>query len=163
MQKIKLSVKHPNSVFWKTDYDADSIKEAMDRGDISDEWLVCPLGEADQAIPVSEFLKDTSVFTPAETNSRVEPGMPNDADQQSDEKASIKRQPITTARRIILSAAIPLCFLSIMLTAEYKDYHGWNSYSIEPVREVPWVWGVTIILVTALLWWLWRPNQSEKS
>ena len=60
MQKIKLSVKHPNSVFWKTDYDADSIKEAMDRGDISDEWLVCPLGEADQAIPVSEFLKDTS-------------------------------------------------------------------------------------------------------
>ncbi|NIQ11495.1 MAG: hypothetical protein GWO23_18360 [Gammaproteobacteria bacterium] len=163
MQKIKLSVKKPNSVFWKTDYDVDSIKEAMDRGDISDEWLVCPLGEADQAIPVSDFLKDTSVFTPAETNSQVEPGMTDDADKQSDATTSMKRQPMNTARRIILSAAIPLFFLSIILTAEYKVPFGKRSWSFEPVRQVPWVWGVTIILVTALLWWLWRPNQSEKS
>ena len=59
---MKLAIKKPKRVFWKTDLSFEDIQKMLQAGKITEDWLVCPLGEAGDAVSISEFLADPSIF-----------------------------------------------------------------------------------------------------
>ena len=59
---MKLAIKKPKRVFWKTDLSFEDIQKMLQVGKITEDWLVCPLGEAGDAVSISEFLADPSIF-----------------------------------------------------------------------------------------------------
>ena len=59
---MKLAIKKPKRVFWKTDLSFEDIQKRLQAGKITEDWLVCPLGEAGDAVSISEFLADPSIF-----------------------------------------------------------------------------------------------------
>jgi len=61
---MKLSIKKPSSSLWETNYDVDVIKAKLNNGSISENWLVCPSGEPNRAIKVSELIEDVSLLKP---------------------------------------------------------------------------------------------------
>ncbi|MGC6465768.1 MAG: hypothetical protein ACON38_13065 [Akkermansiaceae bacterium] len=56
------SVKPPSGLLWKTGYTLERITRDREEGKIQDDWLVCPLGEASEAVTVGEFLDNPSVL-----------------------------------------------------------------------------------------------------
>ncbi len=59
---MKLAIKKPKGVFWKTDLSFEDIQKMLQTGKITKEWLVCPQGEAGDAVLISEFLANRSIF-----------------------------------------------------------------------------------------------------
>jgi hypothetical protein len=59
---MKLAIKKPEAVFWKTDLSFEDIQKMLQAGKITEEWLVCPQGEAGDAVLISEFLGNPSIF-----------------------------------------------------------------------------------------------------
>ena len=59
---MKLAIKKPKAVFWKTDLSFEDIQKMLQAGKITKEWLVCPQGEAGDAVLISEFLANPSIF-----------------------------------------------------------------------------------------------------
>ncbi len=62
MRIMKLAIKKPKGVFWKTDLSFEDIQKMLQAGKITQEWLVCPQGEAGDAVFISEFLGNPSIF-----------------------------------------------------------------------------------------------------
>ncbi|MEO2014910.1 MAG: hypothetical protein ABGZ53_11120 [Fuerstiella sp.] len=52
------SVKAKAHWFWRTGFTRDQILQKLRDMEISDEWLVCPLGNATQAITIEVFVTD---------------------------------------------------------------------------------------------------------
>ena len=61
---MKFSLKKEKSVFWSTNYSLQEIQDKLAREQINEDWLVCPLGESERAVPVSEFIDRPSMFDP---------------------------------------------------------------------------------------------------
>lgn len=61
---MKFSLKKPKSLFWRTDYSLAEVQKKLAVGKITGDWLVCPLGEAERAVPVSEFIARPAMFDP---------------------------------------------------------------------------------------------------
>ena len=59
---MKLAIKKPKAVFWKTDLSFEDIQKMRQAGKITEEWLVCPQGETGDAVLISEFLGNPSIF-----------------------------------------------------------------------------------------------------
>jgi len=59
---MKLSIKKPRAVFWKTDLSVEDIQKMLQAGTVTEEWLVCPQGEVGDAVLISEFLANPSIF-----------------------------------------------------------------------------------------------------
>jgi hypothetical protein len=59
---MKLAIKKPKGVFWKTDLSFEDIQKMLQAGKITEKWLVCPQGEAGDAVLISEFLAHPSIF-----------------------------------------------------------------------------------------------------
>ena len=59
---MKLAIKKPKAVFWKTDLNVEDIQKMLQAGTVTEEWLVCPQGEAGDAVLISEFLGNPSIF-----------------------------------------------------------------------------------------------------
>ena len=58
---MKLAIKKPKAVFWKTDLRVEDIQKMLQAEKITEEWLVCPQGEVGDAVLISSFLP-TSIF-----------------------------------------------------------------------------------------------------
>ena len=63
-QVNRFSLKKPQSWWWKTDLSLEGVKELLEAGRITADHLICPIGEADKAMPLSTFLEDTTIFDP---------------------------------------------------------------------------------------------------
>ena len=61
---MKFSIKKPGALFWKCGLTQSSIEERLSYGAITEEWLICPLGEARRGVPLSVFLANPQIFTP---------------------------------------------------------------------------------------------------
>ena len=59
---MKLAIKKPTGVFWKTDLSFEDIQKRLQAGKITQEWLVCPQGYSVDAVLISEFLANRSIF-----------------------------------------------------------------------------------------------------
>ena len=59
---MKLAIKKLEAVFWKTDLSVEDIQKMLQAGKITEEWLVCPQGEVGDAVLISEFLANPSIF-----------------------------------------------------------------------------------------------------
>ena len=59
---MKLAIKKPKAVFWKTDLRVEDIQKMLQAEKITEEWLVCPQGQAGDAVLISEFLANPSIF-----------------------------------------------------------------------------------------------------
>ena len=59
---MKLAIKKPKAVFWKTDLRVEDIQKMLQAEKITEEWLVCPQGEVGDAVLISEFLANPSIF-----------------------------------------------------------------------------------------------------
>lgn len=56
------SIKKPTSLLWKLSYETEKVLELHSAMKIDDTWLICPSGEADRAITLREFVKNTQLF-----------------------------------------------------------------------------------------------------
>jgi hypothetical protein len=59
---MKLAIKKPKAVFWKTDLSFEDIQKMLQAGKITEKWLVCPQGYSVDAVLISEFLAHPSIF-----------------------------------------------------------------------------------------------------
>ena len=59
---MKLAIKKLEAVFWKTDLSVEDIQKMLQAGKITEEWLVCPQGEVGDAVLISDFLANPSIF-----------------------------------------------------------------------------------------------------
>lgn len=59
---MKLSLKSKKAWLWSTDHSLEAIREKLADGKIDGDWLVCPLGEAERAVTVSQFIDRPSLF-----------------------------------------------------------------------------------------------------
>ena len=59
---MKLAIKKVEAVFWKTDLSVEDIQKMLQTGKITEEWLVCPQDEVGDAVLISEFLANPSIF-----------------------------------------------------------------------------------------------------
>ena len=93
---MSLSIKHPKSILWKTNWDTSSIEEAIQNSTINGSWLVCPLGESNKAITIDDYLQDTSVFIP-----EVKPGI---------QKEQTKENPLSLGGVGIITVLVAASF-----------------------------------------------------
>ena len=63
---MKLAIKKPKGVFWKTDLNHEDIHQMLEAGNITEEWLICGQGEAKDAVLISEFLENPSKLKPCQ-------------------------------------------------------------------------------------------------
>lgn len=68
---MKLAIKKPQGVFWKTDLNHEDIHQMLEAGKITEEWLICGQGEAKDAVLISEFLADPSKLKPCQNPQKV--------------------------------------------------------------------------------------------
>jgi len=68
---MKLAIKKPKGVIWKTQLSFEDIQKMLQAGKITEKWLVCPLGKAGEAVSISELLANPSVFK-AHSNKKKE-------------------------------------------------------------------------------------------
>ena len=73
MRIMKLAIKKPKGVFWKTGLSFEDIQKMLQAGKITEEWLVCPQGEAGDAVLISEFLGNPSIFKSNSNKKKEEP------------------------------------------------------------------------------------------
>ena len=59
---MKLAIKKPEGATWKTELSFEDIQKMLQAGEITNEWHVCPQGNAKDAVLISEFLANPSVF-----------------------------------------------------------------------------------------------------
>jgi fucose 4-O-acetylase-like acetyltransferase len=52
------SLKRPTHWFWRTNFTREQVLKHLDEMKISGDWLVCPLGEANKATTVANFVSD---------------------------------------------------------------------------------------------------------
>lgn len=55
----EFSIKKPSQWLWRTNVSREQILQRLNDFEIDEEWLVCPLGEADRAITVGEFVSES--------------------------------------------------------------------------------------------------------
>ena len=63
------SLKKPKHWLWRTNFTREQVLERLDERKISEDWLICPLGEAAKAVPVADFAADPSLFEAYESPS----------------------------------------------------------------------------------------------
>ena len=59
---MQFAIKKPQGVFWKPGLTFQQIQNKLQAGEIAEDWLVCPQGEAEHAVLISEFLARPSIF-----------------------------------------------------------------------------------------------------
>ena len=69
---MKLAIKKPKGVFWKTDLNHEDIHQMLEAGNITEEWLICGQGEAKDAVLISEFLENPSKLKPCQNPQKDE-------------------------------------------------------------------------------------------
>lgn len=56
------SLKKSGGLFWRTNVTREQVIQDLEASKIDGNWLVCPVGEADRAIPLRKFAADPNVF-----------------------------------------------------------------------------------------------------
>lgn len=59
---MQFSIKSPNAILWKTGIGLDQVMELYKSGKVTDEWLICSLGDAPRAVTISVFIRNPSMF-----------------------------------------------------------------------------------------------------
>jgi len=59
---VTYSLKKPKAFFWSTNHSFPEIQEKLAKGKVTEEWLVCPLGEAKRAVTLSELIARPALF-----------------------------------------------------------------------------------------------------
>lgn len=56
---------------WSTSYSLQTINDKLTERQIDGDWLVCPLGEPERAVTVSEFIERPSIFTEKDSSAAL--------------------------------------------------------------------------------------------
>ena len=105
---MKLAIKKPKAVFWKTDLSFEDIQKMRQAGKITEEWLVCPQGEAGDAVLISEFLANPSIF---KSNSHEK----KDESKTKPKKKDLKKRIIIAALKgYVIGAVTGAIFVSVV-------------------------------------------------
>lgn len=59
---MQYSIKEPSAFLWKTGYTEEKIRSYLQGGRITGDCLICRLGEATQAVTVTEFIDNPSIL-----------------------------------------------------------------------------------------------------
>lgn len=100
---MKLAIKKPKAVFWKTDLRVEDIQKMLQAGKITEEWLVCPQGEVGDAVLISEFLANPSIF---ESISKS-----NSHEKKDESKTKPKKKDWNVLLPCLALAYFPIVFL----------------------------------------------------
>ena len=87
---MQFSIKKPRAWFWQTKLTREEIEGLVTAGRITEDWLVCPFGEAKRSVEVSRFLTEPDVFATAVTTQ--EKGPATDSSAPSDAPPGIARR-----------------------------------------------------------------------
>ena len=58
----EFSLKKPTHWLWRTNFSREQVLQRVKDMEIDEDWLICPLGAADRAITVGEFVSDPNAF-----------------------------------------------------------------------------------------------------
>ena len=59
---MQFAIKKKSAIFWKTSYTHEEMKDFFAKLGSADDWEVCPLGEADKAVPVNDYMKNPHMW-----------------------------------------------------------------------------------------------------
>ena len=123
---MKLAIKNSKSILWKTSYDHSSIEDKIQKKEIDNNWLVCPLGESDKAITIGEYLNNPSVFTPV----------------KAPQKYKYRAEPATKEASLLQIGVITLIFAVVfrlsLNTFLMVDANPINSFAITKFKVAFW-------------------------
>ena len=105
---MKLAIKKLEAVFWKTDLSVEDIQKMLQAGKITEEWLVCPQGEVGDAVLISEFLANPSIF---KSNSHEKKDESKTKPKKNDLK---KRIIIAVVKGYVIGAVTGAIFVSVV-------------------------------------------------
>jgi len=109
---MKLAIKKPKAVFWKTDLRVEDIQKMLQAGKITEEWLVCPQGEVGDAVLISEFLANPSIF---ESISKSNSHEKKDESKTKPKKNNLKKRIIIAVLKgYVIGAVTGAIFVSVV-------------------------------------------------
>lgn len=120
---MQFSIRKPGAWFWKTGITREDVERRLASGHITEEWLICPLGQAHRAVELSRFIADPDVFAPNAAANEAGP---------DGEPAAPLEKPLGIPRRHDLDALrATAMLLGIVLHAQlaYVTFPFW------PVRD----------------------------
>ena len=109
---MKLAIKKLEAVFWKTDLSVEDIQKMLQDGKITEEWFVCPQGEVGDAVLISEFLANPSIFESIfKSNSHEKKDESKTKPKKNDLK---KRIIIAVLKGYVIGAVTGAIFVSVV-------------------------------------------------
>jgi len=60
------AMKKPSHWLWRTKFTREQVLQRLEDGSITEDWLICPLGAASEAIPLANFAADADGLSPEE-------------------------------------------------------------------------------------------------
>jgi fucose 4-O-acetylase-like acetyltransferase len=116
------SVKQPTHWFWRTNLTREQVLKQLSESKITSDWLICPLGDAGNAVTVADFETSPDVFE--QSNG------PTDVGSEHSDRTGPLEPPATMPRRHDLDALRAIAMLlGIVL-------HGALAYM--PIPEAAW-------------------------
>ena len=144
MRIMKLAIKKPKGVLWKTDLNSEDIQKMLQAGKITEEWLVCPQGEAGDAVLISEFLGNPSIFKS------------NSHEKKEESKTKPKRKDLNVLLPCWALAYFPIVFLAGALFGIGDPFGGYYVFIFS---------GAALLVLTPCaqpkgLAWSWQQSLS---
>ena len=109
---MKLAIKKPRAVFWKTDLSVEDIQKMLQAGKITEEWLVCPQGDVGDAVLISEFLANPSIFEPIPPSNS--PEKKDESETEPNQKNLKKRIIMAVLKGYAIGAVTGAIFVSVV-------------------------------------------------
>jgi len=136
---MKLAIKKPKRVFWKTDLSFEDIQKMLQAGKITEGWLVCPLGEAGDAVSIFEFLANPSIFKTKSTKKKEAP------------KSKPKKKDLNVLLPCLALAYFPIVFLLGTLFSIVDSFGGYYVFVLSGMALLVLIPAYAVIIIKLTL------------
>lgn len=128
---MQFAIKKKSAVFWSSDNSLQDIREMLSKGRIAEDWLVCPQGEANRAVLVSELIARPDLFEPMAPV--VSLGTDDVAEQEQSPLAfldAVRRRTCYSALREMIGIGAALSIIGIVILAALEVALGLQNHVI---------------------------------
>ena len=146
---MKLAIKKPKRVFWKTDLSFEDIQKMLQAGKITEDWLVCPLGEAGDAVSISEFLANPSIFKTKSTKKKE--ASKSKPKKKEASKSKPKKQDLNVLLPCLALAYFPIVFLLGTLFSIVDSFGGYYVFVFSGMALLVLIPAYAVIIIKLTL------------
>ncbi len=125
---MSYSIKKPSAMFWTTNRTREEVESDVHAGRIGKDWLICPLGEADRALTIDAFMKDSSLLKPKVFTHSEEPDHPP---LPASTTSGLPGSEVDAVKGVVCGEAIMDTSVIRELAANWSDMVGGRSRAYE--------------------------------